>query len=129
MKYVVLTMILMPFIELYFLLTVGSWIGVLPTIILLVLIGFLGAYIAKIQGLNALKKLQYQLQIGEMPGETIVNGLCVLVSGLLFLFPGFISDIVAVLLLLPPFNHVLKSWIMKWIRKQLANKKTITIIR
>lgn len=129
MKYVVLTMILMPFIELYFLLTVGSWIGVLPTIILLVLIGFLGAYIAKIQGLNALKKLQYQLQIGEMPGETIVNGLCVLVSGLLFLFPGFISDIVAVLLLLPPFNQVLKSWIMKWIRKQLANKKTITIIR
>lgn len=129
MKYVVLTMILMPFIELYFLLTVGKWIGVLPTILLLVFIGFLGAYIAKVQGFNALKKLQYQLSIGEMPGETIVNGLCILVSGILFLFPGFVSDIIAILLLLPPFNQVLKGWIMRYIRKKLANKKTITIIR
>ena len=129
MKYVVLTMILMPFVELYFILSMGDWIGVLPTIILLVGIGVLGAYISKVQGINAYRKLQFQLQNGEMPGETIVDGLCILVTGILFVLPGFLSDIVAILFLVPPFKTVLKGWIMQFIRKQLANKRTITIIR
>jgi UPF0716 protein FxsA len=128
MRLLVFLIIVIPALEIGFLLLSGKTIGVLPTIFLIVLTGVVGAWLAKKQGIEALRKAQQQMQYGQIPNEAILDGLCILVGGLLLLTPGFITDITGFLLLFPISRNKIKPILLSIIRKMI-DKNQFTIIR
>lgn len=128
MRYILLLMIIVPAAEIGVLLLSGNTIGLWPTLAIILLTGVLGAYLAKKQGLETIRKIQDQLRYGQMPGDAILDGACILIGGTLLLAPGFITDALGFTLLLPSarkgFKNILYIGLKKWI-----NKGTITIIR
>ena len=93
--------IVMPLAEIYVLIKVGSWIGVLPTIGLLILDSILGTWLIKHEGGRAWRALAERLQTGRMPHRELADGVLVTLGGALMLSPGFVTDIFGVLLVLP----------------------------
>lgn len=121
MRYLFLLIIIVPAAEIGFLLVSGQIIGVWPTLLLIILTGVVGSYLAKKQGLTTFYQLQRQLQTGQLPGDALLDGVCILVGGTLLLTPGFLSDILGFLLLFPTsrifFKKLMNRWIQNWIRK------------
>ena len=99
----------LPLAEIYALIKIGSWFGVFPTIALLLLVSALGATLVKREGLRVLSRMQEQVVAGKMPSNEILDGVCLLLAGVLLLVPGFVTDAVGLLLLLPPFRVLLRS--------------------
>ena len=128
MKYFFLFLIIVPAAEMGILLFSGQTIGVWVTILLIILTGFLGAYLAKQQGLETIRKTQSQLQRGIMPGDTILDGVSILIGGTLLLTPGFLTDALGFCLLLPPTRKYFKILMMKAFRKWI-DKGNIKVIR
>ncbi|SEA95409.1 UPF0716 protein FxsA [Thiothrix caldifontis] len=102
-----------PFIELWLLIKVGSAIGALATILLLILSGFLGMYLLRHQGLSSLAKFQHDMQAGQRPAESLLEGSMMLLSGLLFIIPGFFTDMLGLILLFPPTRYLLVKAVLK----------------
>lgn len=128
MRILILLFILIPAAEIGVLLLSGNVIGIWPTIALLIITGVLGSYLAKKQGMNTLRKVQEQLQYGRLPGDEILNGVCILIGGVMLLSPGFLSDVLGLILLLPPTRVAMKPILLKMLQKWM-NKTTFTIIR
>ena|SRR5215218_9263583 len=97
-----LVFVVAPIVELYVIVQVAGGIGVPETIVLLIAISLAGSWLAKRAGLNVLHRLQATVRRGEVPSAEIVDGALVLFAGALMIAPGFISDALAILLLLPP---------------------------
>lgn len=95
-----------PLVELYLFLTVGSEIGLLPTLAVIFLTGVAGAALARAQGLKALARYRETMAAGRVPHETVIEGLLIFVAGALLLLPGFFTDLVGFLLLLPPVRRL-----------------------
>jgi UPF0716 protein FxsA len=127
MRLLLLLIIIVPAAEIGVLLASGQIIGFWPTVILIILSGVLGSYLAKKQGLATFYQLQRQLQTGQLPGDALLDGVCILVGGTFLLTPGFLSDLLGLLLLLPVtrvfFKKLIKNWIQTKIRK--GNMKII----
>src|SRR4030042_5848079 len=92
---------IVPLIELALLIKVGTYIGVLPTIIIVVLTGILGAALAKYEGLSVLNQIRGTLSEGNIPGDEMLDGLLILVGGSLLLAPGFLTDILGYTMIIP----------------------------
>ncbi|MCY7617720.1 MULTISPECIES: FxsA family protein [Bacillus] len=127
-KYLLLLLILFPALEISLFLISSKIIGILPTMLMIVLTSALGAYFARKQGIEAFQKVQRDLQYGKMPGVTIVDGFCILIGGLLLLIPGFLSDIIGALLLIPMTRKQIKPLFERWLRN-MSNRNRYTIIR
>lgn len=93
--------IAIPLIEIYFLIQVGEIVGALPTILLVVGTAVLGVALLRIQGISTLTRMQTSLQRGELPAQTILEGVMLLLAGGLLLTPGFVTDFMGFLLLVP----------------------------
>lgn len=128
MRYLLLLIIIVPAAEIGVLMLSGNLIGVWPTLGVILFTGVLGAYLAKKQGLETLRKVQEQLRYGQMPGEAILEGICILAGGILLLTPGFITDITGFLLLAPITQSFFKKLIIKGFRRWM-DRNTVTIIR
>ena len=100
--------IVVPLAELYVILQVGQAIGVLDTIGLLILISVVGAWLAKREGVGVLRRIQRSIEAGRVPGTELIDGFLILLAGALMLTPGFLTDILAILLLLPPVRVVVR---------------------
>lgn len=120
--------IVIPALEIGVLILSGKTIGAIPTILIIILTGVIGAWLAKKQGVETLRNAQQQMQFGQIPGMAIIDGLCILVGGLLLLTPGFITDSVGFLLLLPISRNKIKPVLLRIIRKMI-DKNQFTIIR
>ena len=107
-----------PFAEIYVLLQVGRAIGVLNTLGLLVLVSLVGAWLAKQAGLTVLRRMQATIRAGRVPGTELVDGFLVLLAGALMITPGFLTDIVAIFLLLPP----VRAGVRQALRRYLAHR-------
>jgi len=94
-----------PLVEIYVLLEVGGIIGVLPTIVAVVLTAVIGAGLIRAQGLATLGRVQQQLDRGELPAVGIIEAALLLVAGALLLTPGFVTDTIGFLLLIPPLRR------------------------
>ncbi|MDP4105626.1 MAG: FxsA family protein [Bacillota bacterium] len=128
MRYIILLLILVPAADIGLLLFSGKTIGVLPTLACIILTGVIGAYLAKREGLETIRKANEQLRTGHLPGEAVLDGICILIGGILLITPGFITDIIGFLMLVPitrkPFKWWMKSFFRKWI-----NRGNIKIIK
>jgi UPF0716 protein FxsA len=120
--------IIVPALEIGLLILSGKTFGLIPTILLIISTGVIGAWLAKNQGLRAIQQVQSQMSHGQMPGDTIIDGLCILVGGVLLLTPGFITDSIGFILLVPSTRNWIKPFILKLIRDYL-DRRTVTIIR
>lgn len=105
--------LLLPFIEIWLLIKVGSAIGALPTILLLILAGVAGVFLLRHQGFVTLTRLQRSLNAGELPAQAMLEGALLVLAGLLFLIPGFFTDILGLLLVLPPTRYLLLKVLLK----------------
>src|SRR6476659_4154007 len=92
----------LPIAEIYVIIKVGEAIGIWPTLALLILDGFLGAYLARSQGRTAWERFNRALSSGKVPAREVFDGAMIIVGGAFLLAPGFITDIVGFALLIPP---------------------------
>ncbi|MGA4719131.1 MULTISPECIES: FxsA family protein [Fictibacillus] len=102
--------ILIPAIEVGLFILAGQYIGIPATIAGIFITGILGAYLAKREGVQTLQRVKVQLESGQMPGEAVLDGACILVGGALLLAPGFLTDILGFFLLIPPLRKPVKLW-------------------
>lgn len=116
MPLLVLLLIAVPIAELYVIVQVAQGIGVLQTIALLVLVSIAGAWLLKQQGIATWRRLQDTLARGEMPTAEVTDGALILFGGALLLTPGFLTDVVGLLLLLPPTRAAIKGTAARFIR-------------
>jgi UPF0716 protein FxsA len=100
----ILLFILVPIAELFVIIQVGHVLGVLDTLALLVLVSITGAWLVKREGLAVLRRMQRQLDVGVVPGNELVDGALIVLAGALLVAPGFITDVVGILLLFPPIR-------------------------
>jgi|BioPla2DNA2_1021312.scaffolds.fasta_scaffold63056_2 UPF0716 protein FxsA len=100
--FLVLLFIGLPAIEIICLVTLGSAIGLLPTLALIIGAGLLGAYLIRLEGWRALRQMQEALASGRNPSRQVLEGLAILVAGIALIFPGFFSDLIALFLLFGP---------------------------
>lgn len=112
-----------PAVELYLLIQVGSVIGVLETIWIIVLTGVVGAWAAKTQGRLVLMQVQQASARGEVPSKKLVEGLMILVGGILLITPGFMTDIFGLSLVFPLTRKLLAFFVMNFVKKQIQNGK------
>ena len=110
--------IAVPLIEIYFVVKIGSVVGVIPAIALLFVISVFGSRVVKHQGLRVWRKFNEQVSSGHVPSRELIEGVCLLVAGALLVAPGFFTDALGFLLLLPPFRLV----VVKIVGARTTNK-------
>ena len=120
MNAAVLFIIGIPVIEIYLLIKVGGIIGALNTILLIFFTAITGVYFAKIEGLSTLKSGFNQLVRNEIPVYEIISGAALAFAALLLIIPGFLTDIVGFLLIIP----VTRKFFIKFISSKFNNKKS-----
>ena len=112
---------LVPMLELYLLIELGTLIGALNTLALVILTGFAGAYLARIQGMQTMLRVRSQLQQGITPAEDLVDAVIIFVAGIVLLTPGLLTDTAGLLLLFPTTRFYFKRWLRRkfdqWIQK------------
>jgi len=113
---------IIPVLEIYLLIKLGSFLGALNTVIIVILTGIIGAYLAKLEGLHTMTKVREALNRGEMPAEGMLDALLILVAGIVLLTPGFLTDIAGLLILIPQTRLLFKRWLRKkfdeWTKSQ-----------
>lgn len=118
-RILIVLFIVVPAIELWGLISIGKVIGGWSTVALVILTGIVGAWLAKQQGLQVFRLVQLQLSRGQMPTETLMDGVLVLIGGIMLLAPGFFSDVLGLILLIPYtrmiIRHLLKLWLWRLI--------------
>lgn len=107
---------LIPIIELYTLVQVGGVIGAFPTILVVIFTGAAGAWLARMEGFNTMLRVRESLNQGRMPADEMVEGLMILVAGIVLLTPGFITDFMGLILLFPPTRKPIARWLRKTFR-------------
>ena len=118
-----------PIIEIYLLIEIGSIFGVLTAIAIVIFTGFLGAFLARIQGLQTLSRIQQSLSEGRMPSSEFLDALLIVVAGLVLLTPGFLTDAAGFLLLIPTTRNSITSWLQRQIEhKYMSNRPEDIII-
>ncbi|MDP6743640.1 MAG: FxsA family protein [SAR324 cluster bacterium] len=114
---------IIPVVEIYLLIQIGSAFGVFTSIALVVFTGFLGAYLARIQGLQTIFRIQESLREGRMPSGELLDALLIGVAGLVLLTPGFLTDTVGFVLLIPSTRNAIKSWLQSKIKTQYMSER------
>jgi UPF0716 protein FxsA len=109
----VLIFIVLPVAEIYVIIKVGEAIGVWPTIGLLILDGFLGAALLRHQGRAAWRRFNEAVAAGKIPAREAFDGAMVIVGGAFLLAPGFITDAIGLLLLIPPSRAMFRGIVTK----------------
>jgi UPF0716 protein FxsA len=105
--------LLVPLAELYVLIKVGQVVGAIPTIALLVLISVAGSWLIKREGIRCFSRIRAQLHQQRMPTDDLIDSGLILLAGALMLSPGFLTDIVGILLLIPPCRKILRTHLKK----------------
>ena len=112
-------LLLVPVLEIVVIVAVGQWIGGWPTFLLLVATSLLGAWLIRREGGRAWRALQQAVRDGRMPAREIADGVVVLVGGSLLLLPGFVTDLLGLVLVLPFTRPVARSLLAAVISRRL----------
>ncbi len=108
-RILLIAFIVMPIIEIAVLIQVGGWLGLWPTLALIVLTAIAGTWMLRRQGFAVLRRAQTQLERGTVPLAEVFEGFCLVIAGALLLTPGFVTDVIGGALLLPP----LRAWLYR----------------
>lgn len=111
--------IIVPIMDLWLLIKVGGMIGVFPTVMIVILTGVTGAWLAKMEGISVLTKIQASAAHGRMPGVEMINGVLVFVGGVMLLTPGFITDIIGLLMIFPVTRTIFASLLISYFKNKV----------
>jgi UPF0716 protein FxsA len=115
--------ILVPLIELYFLLEISQFIGVFTTVMIIIFTGAAGVSIAKRQGYQVVNNIRSTLNDGKMPTDDLISALLILIGGVTLLTPGFLTDITGFLLILPGSRDLIATLVKKHFIKYVKENK------
>lgn len=115
-----LIFLIVPVIEIYLLIKVGSIIGGMATVTSLLLISALGAYLVRSQGFRIVNEIRDQLSRGRLPAAQLLDGALVFVGGVLLMTPGFFTDFVGIFFLVPASRSLIKMWLGLWLQSRLS---------
>jgi UPF0716 protein FxsA len=110
-----LAMIGVPILEIAVFIEAGERIGLWPTLGAVILTAVVGTALLRLQGLSTLARARESLEAGQLPVAEVFDGICLLIGGALLLTPGFVTDAVGFLLLIPPVRHVLRQWFRNYL--------------
>ena len=126
MNPILLSIILVPAVEIYLLIKIGSQIGAMNTILLIFATAIIGIYYAKYEGLNTLKSGFAQLSKNEIPAYEVISGATIAFAALLLIIPGFATDILGFLLIFPVSRKIIFNILTKRFKQNRSkNKKFI----
>ena len=115
----ILIFTIVPFIELSLLIELGSVIGTLPTILVVVITGIIGAFMARIAGLSVLFRIQENLRQGVFPRDELFDGVLILIGGAFLLTPGLLTDALGFFLLLPLGRSAVRRWLQEILKRRI----------
>ncbi|MFC4403683.1 FxsA family protein [Gracilibacillus xinjiangensis] len=127
-RWIFIAILVMPALEIGVMIWAGGQVGPWWVVLLIVLTGIAGAWLAKKQGLETVRKAQQAMQMGQSPQEEIFDGLCILIGGIVLLTPGFITDAFGFVLLIPSTRKPVKEMIKKLLQKLMTSGR-FTIYR
>ncbi len=112
---------IVPLVELLILIKIGGHIGALNTILLVIFTVLLGAMLVRVEGLRTLRQIQSSLAQGQLPAEELIDGVLIFVGGILLLTPGVLTDLFALVLLLPYTRMHFKRWLRRRFDRMVAS--------
>jgi UPF0716 protein FxsA len=115
---------IVPVLELLVLIKIGSRIGALNTVGLVVLTALLGVMLVRLEGLRTLRQIQLTLSQGQIPAEELLDGVLICVGGILLLTPGVLTDLFALVLLIPYTRQQFKRWLRRRFDRMMASGNT-----
>ena len=121
MNSIILAIIVIPVLEIYLLIKIGSQIGAITTILLIFTTAIIGIYYAKYEGLNTLRSGFSQLSRNETPAYEVISGAAIAFAAILLIIPGFLTDLLGFLLIFP----ITRKIIFSNFTKKFKNKKTV----
>ncbi|CAK7046991.1 MAG: hypothetical protein DELT_00869 [Desulfovibrio sp.] len=114
-----------PALELWVLIQVGKEIGALTTVALVFLSIIVGLFLLRLRGLSVARTMRADLSAGRLPANPLVDAFCLMIAGWLFIFPGFVSDAIALLLIIPGIRHILLALFAAWMKKRGFETQTV----
>jgi UPF0716 protein FxsA len=115
-----LLFILVPLLELYILIKIGGYLGAFQTVALVVLTALLGVVLVRLEGLKTLQQIRQSVSQGIVPAEEMVDGVLIFVGGILLITPGVLTDLFALVLLIPYSRTVFKRWLRRRFDRMVA---------
>lgn len=112
---------IVPLVELFILIKIGGHIGALNTILLVIFTVLLGAMLVRMEGLRTLRQIQSSLAQGQLPAEELIDGVLIFAGGILLLTPGVLTDLGALILLLPYTRMHFKRWLRRRFDRMVAS--------
>ena len=106
--------ILIPIMEIYVFMQVGEMIGLGTTLFLALFTAILGGAIIKHQGITTLQAVSQSMRQGKMPVTELFDGFCLIAAGATLITPGFVTDTIGFLLLIPPFRRILQTFVSRY---------------
>lgn len=123
--FILLMFLFFPALELWVLIQVGKEIGALATVALVILSAVAGLFILRLRGLSVARTIQSDLAAGRLPANPLVDAFCLMAAGWLFVFPGFVSDAIALLLIIPGVRHILLTLFAAIMKKRGFASQTV----
>jgi UPF0716 protein FxsA len=120
----ILIFTIVPFVELYLLFKIAELTSALTALVIIIITGVVGAYLAKSQGLKVFNQIQDEFQRGVMPKDKLIEGFCILIGGILLLTPGVITDFIGFTLIIPMTRLIYAKTIKKFIKNKISGKTT-----
>lgn len=108
-----LAFIAVPLVEVYLFIKVGGLIGALPTVLACIATAVAGAALVRHQGMAVMASARGAMQAGRLPAVEAFDGACLVLAGLLLMTPGFFTDALGFLLLVPPLRRLLRTWLAR----------------
>ena len=121
MNSILISILLIPAIEIYLLIKIGTKIGAITTILLIFSTAVIGIYYAKYEGLNTLKSGFVQLSNNETPAYEVISGAAIALAALLLIIPGFLTDVIGFLLIFPLSRKLIFNFFNKKIKPKKNN--------
>jgi len=118
---VILLFTIVPLVELFILIKIGSQIGALNTVVLVIATAMLGAMLARMEGLRTLQQIQSSLSQGHIPAEELIDGVLIFAGGILLITPGILTDLFALVLLFPYTRMHFKRWLRRRFDRMVAS--------
>ncbi|TCP69058.1 FxsA family protein [Baia soyae] len=123
-KRLLLPFLLLGILEIWGIALVGNWIGPLPTALLILASCFLGWHFARREGLQTLRVIRLRLSNHEIPGDEVIDGVLILVGGILLIIPGFLSDIMGIFMMIP-YTRGMMRLLVKYTLKNRISKRMV----
>ena len=127
MKNFFLVFVAIVFAEIATFIVIGKWLGVFPTLLLILLTSVLGIYLVKKRGTKSLQTIQTSIAQGQAPGIAIIEAFMMFVGAVLLIMPGFLTDIIGLMMFTSFTRNLFRPVIFMWLRRKMKNNQMIIV--